>query len=202
MRTPTTVVLSGALFLATAGIASAHVVVKPAQAGVAAYQTFDMGVPSEKPIATVALKLMVPTGVNAVTPNVKPGWKVIVKKDADGHATEIFWTGSSIPAGQRDDFLFSAQVPASATTLEWKAYQTYADGSVVSWDQDPSVEQPKDANGKADFSRVGPYSKTQVVNDIGAAPAPAGASNTPLLVVSIAALALSVFNFVQIRRKE
>jgi hypothetical protein len=48
--------------------------------------------------------------------------------------SEISWTGGNIPAGQRDEFLFSAQAPASSTTIPWKAYQTYADGSVVAWD--------------------------------------------------------------------
>ena len=52
--------------------------------------------------------------------------------------TEIDWTDGNLPVGQRVDFLFQAQVPPTPTTLKWKAYQTYSDGEVVSWDQTPS----------------------------------------------------------------
>jgi uncharacterized protein YcnI len=162
--------------------ASAHVVVKPNTAGIGAFQIFTMGVPSEKPIATVSLRLMLPDGLNFVTPNVKPGWKVEVKTRATGKKitdddgmtvdemkpVEIDWTGGSVPAGQRDEFSFQAQVPATPATLVWKAYQTYQDGSVISWDQDPSAGQPKDAKGNNDFSKVGPFSRTNIVDDLSA----------------------------------
>lgn len=147
---------------------SAHVVVKPATAGIGAYQIFTMGVPSEKPVATVGLRLVLPDGLNSVTPNVKPGWKVEVKTqatgkkitDEDGMETdemkpvEIDWTGGSVPAGQRDEFSFQSQAPATPTTLTWKAYQTYADGSVVAWDQTPGTDVKN------------PYSKTSIVDDL------------------------------------
>jgi uncharacterized protein YcnI len=145
--------------------ASAHVVVKPDQAGIGAFQTFTMGVPSEKPQATIALRLLMPDGLNYVTPNVKSGWHIDVKKIGD-KTTEIDWTQGSIPAGQRDDFLFSVQVPANPTTLQWKAYQTYQDGSVVSWDQNPMPAPSNGAMADNDFSSTGPYSRTNVVNDL------------------------------------
>ncbi|MEO8065586.1 MAG: YcnI family protein [Candidatus Doudnabacteria bacterium] len=158
------------LFLLMAQVVSAHVVVKPNSVGIGAFQVFTMGVPSEKSVATVSLRLLLPEGLNFVTPNVKPGWKVEVKTQATGRKitdddgmmvdemkpVEIDWTGGSVPAGQRDEFSFQAQVPAAATTLAWKVYQTYADGSVVAWDQTPS----NDAKN--------PYSKTQVIDDLSA----------------------------------
>lgn len=172
------------VFLLSANIVSAHAVVKPAQVGIGAFQVFTLGVPSEKPIATVSVRLVLPDGLNLVTPNVKAGWKVEVKnqstgkqiKDDDGmmmdeqKPTEIDWTLGNIPAGQRDEFSFQAQVPATATTLNWKVYQTYSDGSVISWDKDADT-QPKDASGKADFSKFGPYTKTEVVDDLSTAQA-------------------------------
>lgn len=151
-------------FLTAAGLASAHVVVKPASVGVAAFQTFTMGVPVEKDITTTGLRLVIPDGLKYVSPNVKPGWSVSVKKEGEGedaHVTEISWTGGSIPSGQRDDFVFSAQAPAKEGELHWKAYQTYADGSIVTWDQEPKDERDDDSAG-------GPYSVTKVVNDLNA----------------------------------
>lgn len=143
----------------------AHVVVKPGETNVASWQTFSVGVPNEKDSATISLRLVLPSGLKSVSPNVKPGWKVDVKKTGEGEsaqATEITWTGGSIPAGQRDDFLFSAQVPAEETTLKWKAYQTYQNGIVVSWDQEPQQKEEKDD----DMSNSGPYSQTKIVDDL------------------------------------
>ncbi len=139
----------------------AHVVVGPAEVGVASFQTFTMGVPNEKDMPTTTLRLMIPEGLKSVSPNVKPGWTVSVKKTGDGDSAkvlEIDWTGGSIPVGQRDDFLFSAQVPASEAKLLWKAYQTYQDGTVVAWDADPVTIKSGDEGT--------PYSQTKVINDL------------------------------------
>lgn len=141
--------------------AFAHVVVKPSSAGVASFQTFSVGVPNEKDSPTTGVKLILPDGLGEVSPNVKPGWTITSKKSGEGDAakvTEIDWTGGSIPPGQRDDFVFSAQVPASETTLIWKAYQTYQNGDVVSWDHTP--------NG-TDDDTITPYSTTNIINDLG-----------------------------------
>lgn len=177
--------------------ASAHVVVKPAEAGVASFQTFTMGVPSEKPLATVGLRLLMPAGLDYVTPTVKPGWKITVKKDNAGTVTEIDWTGGRIPTGQRDDFTFSAKVPATETVIAWKAYQTYSDGSVVAWDNDPAGEA-----GATDFSAQGPYSMTKIVNDIGTAPGTVGPQASELASFVLAAVALVVAGLALSRTKK
>ncbi len=207
------------LFAVGASQVFAHAVVKPAEVGVKKYQTFTLGVPNEKISPTNSIRLLVPEGLKSVTPNVKPGWKVEVKKqatgkkvtDEDGSVTdelkpiEITWTGGSIPAGQRDDFIFSAQAPAEKTTLAWKVYQGSEDGNVVSWDKDPEVvaaenkamaEQMKNDPGM-DMSHIqnGPYSQTKVTEDATASQAPSTTKETPTTVPSKSAtfaLVLSV----------
>jgi uncharacterized protein YcnI len=178
--------------------ASAHAVVSPKQANVAAFQTFNLGVPSEKDMSTVSVRLVLPDGLNYATPNVKQGWKIDVKKDGTGdsnHLTEIDWSGGNIPTGQRDEFVFSAQVPSKAGMLQWKVYQTYSDGSVVSWDADPKTPAPKDANAKSDFSTKGPFSETQIIDDTqpqAADSVPKTPSQNLPLILSIAAIAIAV----------
>lgn len=138
---------------------SAHVVVRPKEVAVAAFQTFTIGVPNEKDIPTVAVRLIIPEGLKYVSPNVKSGWKIDIKREGEGEearVTEISWTGGAIPTGQRDDFLFSAQAPSEETNLQWKAYQTYQNGETVAWDQKPG-EETED---------VTPYSETSVINDL------------------------------------
>jgi uncharacterized protein YcnI len=179
------------------GTAWAHVVVKPAQVGVGSFQTFTTGVPNEQDQPTTGLRVVIPASLNYVSPNVKPGWTVNTKTTGEGESakvTEITWTGGSVPAGQRDDFLFSAQVPAKAGDIQWKAYQTYADGTVVAWDQAPAKD--------ADDESVKPYSTTQVVNDLAAA---SRTSSTPTdnrpLYLSLAAVVVALLALVRSTRK-
>ncbi len=183
--------------LLAANSVSAHVSVKPAQAGIGAFQSFSMGVPVEKNSSTVGLRLVLPAGLTYVTPNIKPGWRVAVKKEGTGEeakVTEITWTGGAIPAGFRDDFLFSAKVPSEETDLQWKAYQTYADGTIVSWDADPST-----ITGDDDFAAKGPYSVTRVVNDLVSKPVEGKTTERTALVLALAALALAAVAFQHIR---
>lgn len=172
--------------------AFAHVVVKPSLVGVASFQTFTMGVPNEKDSPTVAIRLMIPQGLQYVSPNVKPGWTISVKRN------EIDWTGGSIPPGQRDDFYFNAQVPPTETTLKWDVYQVYKDGETVAWTHDPTTNPEDD-------SAPPPHSVTKVINDL-ATPTKTMESeqNTQLpLILSIAALALSALAFaISLRKKE
>ncbi len=75
------------LFLAVT-LVSAHVVVKPSQVGIGAFQTFVTGVPNEKDNPTIAVRLVIPDGLKLGSPNVKPGWKIDLKKTAV-NVTEI-----------------------------------------------------------------------------------------------------------------
>lgn len=140
---------------------SAHVSVKPAEVATSSFQTFSVGAPNEKEIAYNKVKLLIPEGVGHVTPAVKAGWKISLEKSGE-EVQSITWSGGNVPAGFREDFAFSAQAPSEATELQWRAYQTYADGLTVSWDLGPD-EQPTNEDGSPDFSSSGPFSVTNVV---------------------------------------
>jgi uncharacterized protein YcnI len=185
--------------------------VKPAQVGVGAYQTYVVSVPTEKDIPTVSVRLLVPAGLEHVSPTVKPGWTVKLVhgepiaaeepgEEAEAAVTEIIWTGS-IPAEFRDEFTFSAKAPTTETNITWKAYQTYRDGSVVNWDLAPGEEEKENADG----SESGPASITKIVNDLQPAPQqpqmPSKTKNTDALVVSMVAVVLSVLAIYMARRR-
>lgn len=154
-----------AVFVLTLGIVTvvatnqvfAHVIVKPAEVTTGSYPTFTMNVPNEKDIPVTGLRLIVPGNMQYVTPTVKQGWSIETKKSGDT-VTEISWAGGSIAAGLRDEFTFSAQTPNKASELDWKAYQTYEDGSVVSWDQKPT----NDHGHQTEDESKGPFSITNV----------------------------------------
>lgn len=163
--------------------ASAHVEVSPDQVGVGSEQIFSTSVPNEKEVAMTTLRLDIPSGLKDVIPTAKTGWTVTTTKSGD-EVTELIWSGGTIPAGQRDDFTFSAQAPATATMLNWKAHQTYADGTTVDWTQAPDG---KDSEGST------PYSTTKVINDL-TANSNTNADNDAkyALYLSIAGIALAV----------
>ncbi len=188
-----------ALALALAGFAlilpawaSAHVVVTPNQVGIGASQTFNISVPNEKASPITQVKLDLPSGVQGLTPTAKTGWDITLDKTGSGDSTivkSITWTGS-IPVGFRDDFSFSVQAPAKTTQLNWKAYQSYADGSTVHWDQKPAATD--DATGDS-----GPYSVTKVVDDLAVSKtttpgSKTGSSMLTLLVATTAIIASAV----------
>ncbi len=184
-------------------MASAHVVVTPKTANIGERTTFNVSVPNEKDIDVTQVKLDIPSSLKGATPTVKPGWTIQVDKEGEGESAvvrSITWTGGIIPAGQRDDFTFRSQVPAKPAQINWKAYQTYADGTVVSWDQPPSAKE-KEAKDKT----TGPYSVTKVIDDLAAKPAAAkdsnlGSNDTLPLALSVVAVVISVGG-VLIRRK-
>jgi len=156
------------IFLFLVSPTFAHIIVYPSQVGIAKTQVFDISVPTEKDIPTVGLKLLIPQGLQDVLPNIQQGWTIQVVQNG-GTVTEIDWTNGSIPPNERNDFYFQAQVPPTPTTLAWKAYQTYQDGTVVSWDVNPVLLQNlTDARQDqlAESENKGEYSTTRVVNDI------------------------------------
>lgn len=188
-------IFATAAFLLSSSAISAHVVVRPEEVGIGKFQTFSISVPNEKAIPTVGIRLVIPSGLKHVSPTVKTGWTIETKKDGE-NVTEIVWSGGSIPAERRDDFSFSAQTPAEATTLAWKAYQVYSDGTVVAWDQNPDEEE-KHASESAEKT---PYSQTKVVNDIAGSGIDQN-DNLPLIFSGIAILLSVVSLGVAFRRR-
>ncbi len=157
----------GIFSLGLSSVASAHVVVKPAEVMTAGFQTFTVGAPNEKEVAFNRVELKIPEGLEHVTPEQMAGWDIKVTKEGEGEQAvvkSIVWSGNEVRSGFRQDFTFSAKVPSEATEIRWKAYQTYTDGLVVSWDLS-AEEQPKKEDGSPDFSKSGPFSVTKVVSE-------------------------------------
>lgn len=189
MRSFIAVILSMAIAVVASSAVSAHVVVTPKTVAPASYVTFNVSVPNERDVATTEVELLIPASLGSVKPTVNGDWQVTVAKEGD-NVESITWRGS-IPVDQRADLTFSAQAPASATTLDWKAYQTYQDGVVVKWDQTPT-----------DTSET-PFSVTKVADAEASGDRVERAQSTAnmALVVSVAAIVISVGSLFVGRRK-
>lgn len=156
------VMLSGAfafaITLSSVYVAQAHVTVKPSETLTASYQTFTVSVPNEKSIPTTKIKLLIPDQIQTITVTNKPAWNVEIEKDGE-KVKSVTWSNSEIKDGFRDEFTFSAKTPDADTNLEWKAYQTYSDGTVVAWDKSSN-----NADKSHGSSNEGPFSVTKVSN--------------------------------------
>jgi uncharacterized protein YcnI len=171
-------------------LASAHVIVHPSQAPAGQSQIFTVTMPNERDgVQVTKLKLMLPPGLKYVTPTVLPGWQITTKdaKNSRGElqVAAIIWSGGHLKPGLGAQLSFAAETPEKATNLHWKAYQTYSDGTVVSWDQKPT---------KSDMQSdptVDPYSVTHIVSST-TDDASTPSSDTTNRTIAIVALVLSV----------
>lgn len=185
--------------------ASAHVTVSPKEVLTAQRVTFAVSVPNEHDTPVVGVRIVIPEGVTSVIPYNKSGWNIEIVKASEGEeapVTEIKWTSANgtVPVGLKDDFLFGAKAPDTVTELNWKAYETYQDGTVVAWDQEPS-----DADGNF------PYSVTKVavestqsiaINETAQLARDAKAAADRTLITAISALIISVGAFYFATRKK
>ena len=134
--------LSAALLLS---LAAAHATVRTeiglSESAAGKSETYRLNVPVEKDMATTQIRLVVPTGVGLSRFQVTPGFARTVTKNADGLVTEVIWRGDIEPM-EYARFFFQAKNPDAAGELIWKVYQTYADGSVVAWDDTQPDKTP------------------------------------------------------------
>ena len=122
--------------------ASAHVHASSDDAvrGGMALVTFQ--VPNESTNGSATTALMVDlSNVTSVQTEVEPGWTAKLDRDAaSGVVHSVTWTAApngGIPVDQFGLFRITVKLP-DADTVSFPATQTYADGSVVKWNQPPA----------------------------------------------------------------
>jgi uncharacterized protein YcnI len=154
-------VLGGGLaaVLLAASPASAHVTVNPSNATQGGYTKLTFRVPNEKDNATtttVEVNLPQDTPIASVSVKPVPGWTAAATKSKldkpiksdDGEITEavtkIVWTANSpdtaIQVGQFQEFDVSVGPLPEVDKIVFKALQTYSDGDVVRWIEEPAAD--------------------------------------------------------------
>ncbi|MEC0183694.1 YcnI family protein [Paenibacillus peoriae] len=135
-------IAAGALLFA--GMASAHVTVKPSVSQPNAWETYTLKVPVEKNIPTTKVALKIPKEVVFKQYEPVPDWKVATEKDSSGKVTTVTWSAEKdgIQAGQYQRFSFVAQNADQNTEAPWNAFQYYSDGSIVEWTGDEGSNNP------------------------------------------------------------
>ncbi len=125
-------VLTAGALIPVAATAVAHVTVWPKESTIKAHQKYEVRVPNEKQVDTVAVEVRFPPGLEARSFEQKPGWMTEPVRDASGKTVGVRWTGR-LPPQQFAEFGILAVNPASAGELSWTAVQTYADRTSVEW---------------------------------------------------------------------
>ncbi|OAB45633.1 YcnI family protein [Paenibacillus antarcticus] len=127
-----------------AGVASAHVTVKPTASTPGAWETYTIKIPVERDIPTTKVTLKIPTGVDFKQYQPVPDWQTSTTKDTSGKVSSITWTatGNGIATGEFQTFNFVVQNPEADASLAWDAYQYYKDGNIVEWTGDEGSESP------------------------------------------------------------
>ncbi|MFC4769295.1 YcnI family protein [Effusibacillus consociatus] len=189
--------------LAFAGTASAHVTVWPKESQADSYQRYTVRVPVEKDLNTTKVRLEFPQGVKVSTVMPVPGWNYEFEKDSEGRFTAITWTATDggIKPNEFMEFGISGKNPKEPGNLAWKAYQTYADGSVVEWTGEPESKTPApvvtlkeatkkdDPHGEKKESAAGQNKEATTDGT-----ASASSSNTWALILSGAALLVALIS--------
>jgi uncharacterized protein YcnI len=154
-----TAVAAGAAVLtfALAAPASAHVTVNPSAATQGGYTKVAFRVPNEKDSAeTTKVEINLPADKPIASVSLKPlpGWTAQSEttklatpiKSDDGEITEavskITWTagpGAGIKPGQFEEFEVSLGPLPDTDQVVFKALQTYSDGEVVRWIDEPTA---------------------------------------------------------------
>ncbi|MER7268593.1 YcnI family protein [Micromonospora carbonacea] len=154
---------AAAVVLGVAAPASAHVSVNPKEATQGGYGRFAFRVPNESDeTSTTKVEVVLPENapVGSVSTMPVPGWTVAVEKrkvdpPVQVHGSEvteavakITWTATgdaAVKPGQFQEFPVSMGPLPQVDTMVFKALQTYSDGTVVRWIEEPAAgaEEPE-----------------------------------------------------------
>ncbi|GAA0471987.1 hypothetical protein Ade02nite_51550 [Paractinoplanes deccanensis] len=146
------------LTVALAAPASAHVTVNPDTATAGGYAKVTFRVPNESDTAsTTKVEVNLPADNPVASVSVKPvtGWDVAttvskLSKPLEAHGAQITesiskitWTaksGSDIKPGQFQEFDVSLGPLPESGQMIFKALQTYSDGTIVRWIDEPATD--------------------------------------------------------------
>lgn len=197
MRNPARALAAAAVtagLVLLAGPAFAHVTVNPGDAPQGGYAKLTFRVPNESDTASTT-RLEVALPAELTTARVKPhaGWTYAVTKSGDA-VTAITWTaekGAAIRPGEFDEFDISVGPLPKTDSVTFKALQTYSDGSVVRWIEEPKAGQPEPEH-PAPVLALTPATGDAVTTDDASTTAGAGGDSKAPLILSVVALVVAV----------
>ncbi len=217
--------------LGLAGPASAHVTINPKEATQGGYGRFAFRVPNESDAAsTVKVEVVLPENapVGSVSTMPVPGWTVQVEKrkvdpPIEVHGSQLTeavakltWTASAnggVKPGEFQEFPVSMGPLPQVDQMVFKVLQTYSDGEVARWIEEPTPGGPEPEHPAPVLTlTAASASAAPAANAPAAAPVASGGDDdsdggagTALgvagLVAGLAGLALGGLAFLRTRRE-
>lgn len=197
LRAAAVVTAAGVALLATAVPAFAHVTAQPGAAEQGGYSVVNLRVPTESETAgTVSLQVTLPADhpITSVRTSPRPGWTATTTSAPLDPPVERFgrtiteavrtvtWTadpGVRIGPGEFADFPLSlGPLPEDTDLLVLPAVQTYDDGEVVAWDQEPGPDGAEPERPAPTVALVAPADEDGDDGEETAAAAPAAPDDT------------------------
>ena len=133
-------IAAGAICLVLSlAVLDAHVVVTPRESAAGAEQLYTVRVPTEGTVSSMSIELDIPEGLHVMQVTPGDGFTFDVKKDGN-RIVSITWKREIKPK-EFALFTFTAHNPPSGA-LQWKAHQTFADGSMIHWIGERGTKQP------------------------------------------------------------
>src|SRR5687767_13361998 len=120
-------------------VLDAHVVVTPRESAAGAEQIYTVRVPTEGTVSSATVELEIPAGMHVIQVASGEGYTFDVKKDGSRIAS-ITWK-KEIKPKEFALFTFTAHNPQPGA-LQWKAHQTFADGSMRHWIGERGTKEP------------------------------------------------------------
>jgi uncharacterized protein YcnI len=120
-------------------VLDAHVIVTPRESTAGAEQIYTVSAMAEGTVSASTLELEIPSGMHVVQVATGEGFTFDVKKEGD-RIVSITWKQEIRPKG-RALFTFTVHNPQPGA-LQWKAHQTFADGSMIHWIGERGTKQP------------------------------------------------------------
>lgn len=118
-----------AMTLVLSGAAFARIAILPQESVAGIHEKYTMRVPNEKDAASLTqIEVQFPAGLEIYGYEPKQGWKVDLKKNAEGKLSGAVWSGNLGPHEFIELGLLGIN-PKLATSLVWKTVQTYSDGT-------------------------------------------------------------------------
>ena len=120
-------------------VLDAHVVVTPRESTAGAEQIYTVRVPTEGTVSSTSMELEIPAGMHVMQVATGDGYTFDVKKDGN-RIVSITWK-QEIKPKEFKLYTFTAHNPQPGA-LQWKAHQTFADGSMRHWVGERGTKEP------------------------------------------------------------
>ncbi|MGD9696395.1 MAG: DUF1775 domain-containing protein [Thermoleophilia bacterium] len=184
--------------LALAAPAAAHIDIQPATVTQGQATEFEVRVPTERPLATTAVRIDFPDAITVYSfAQPPPGWSMKPRLSSDGTYEGVDYTGGSSGVDRYVTFRFLGTGFTAGQAI-FPTRQTYADDAVKPWTGPP--EQPGEASAESGPTDPGPAPSVSVVaQGTPAGPAAAASSSSDddsgaaiwlgVIAIAIAALA-------------